>query len=942
MHAVADDHQAGLTLERRAELGPQRVAGRVGGLVEGQVEEVGRLRGLGAAPAHLEAEARGRLRGTRGRDLQPIAAEADRRLDPARTGGREVDGAAGDAPGGLDRLERPAPVRPIPLVGGIDPRQGPAHARPGEERPVGAREHHVEARDPALLQVGEALAQGEDRAGREDRQGQAARQRPAAGLADRQRDLRLQGARGRDLGHRHRDGGPALRVRGGMLLQFLRRRLHGLVVETDGVGLEPLDAAGGGRLHGHAARHVEVRPRGAVEVAGGDVDLRGLAPVQGRLPGLEGHLQPLGDVILHEEAGLADRGRLRVRVGRDPPRPVHRPRQERQRQGAAAEPLVGHRDAPVLDAVRPLDHQGQRQVRHGGAAGIAQQGGELDGLARAVDPALREQVGVEAAGLGPPLHAAVGKVEGAEVEVEEAVIAARLGDHEARRQAALPAGETRIEGDMPLRIRGPRAQHLVVAGDQPDLGARHHLRGGQRAQDHGDPVPALGGGESQVGDHEPLGRLRIVFLVGGGRARGAGQHHVEAGLQLAHGLQHREGGDGLLIDLGLGGVEGALPDALALLGGDRPGGGAAELAQEVLRPQGRQQAAVADAQHLDVELGRVHRDQGHARLPRARQDVVAPGEAHLRGAVADVDLVVGGLEQALADGRRQAGADHDGVAAAMLEPIDADLGALPGHRGRAATRDGDEGGVVGLGLDRLREGEAGPRGGRVGIDLVIEDAEAVLRPQGLVGLPDRTGLGQGEARRVGVQRRAPGFLLGLCRPQGRQRRRGVGGRAGALVGAVGGGRHPTAQARPALIVVVLERAQGRRGPARIGLPVARVGRVGRHRGGERRQRFVRLVGGEQGQPGGAGLAGRPQRSPGFRLQRGLQADRSAGEVGPDEALRERRRCGRHRPCGRAGRRRGLGEGRPRDPSEERQGTRELSEPRHQPVPQPGSRLPRPR
>ena len=485
VHAVADDHQAGLTLERRAELGPQGVAGRVGGLVEGQVEEVGRLRGLGAAPAHLEAEARGRLRGARGRDLQPIAAEAHRRLDPARAGGLEVDGAAGDAPGGLDRLERPAPVRPVPLVGGVDPRQGPGHARPGEERPVGVRQHHVEARDPALLQIGEALAQGEDRARREDRQGQAARQRPAAGLADRQGDLRLQRPRGRNRGHRHRDGGAALPVRGGMVLQFLGGRLDRLVVETDGIGLKPLDAARRGRLHGHAARHVEIGARGAVEVAGGDVDLRGLAPVQGRLPGLEGHLQPLGDVILHEEAGLADRGRLRVRVGGDPPRAVHRPRQERQRQRPAAEPLVGHRDAPVLDAVRPLDHQGQRQVRHGGAAGIAQQGRELDGLARAVDPALREQVGVEAAGLRPSLHAAVGEVEGAEVQVEEAVIAAGLRHHEARRQTALPAGEPRIEGDVPLRVRGPcgpapRCCGRSAGSRRPPSPARRRANAGPR------------------------------------------------------------------------------------------------------------------------------------------------------------------------------------------------------------------------------------------------------------------------------------------------------------------------------------------------------------------------------------------------------------------------------------------------------------------------------
>ena len=90
----------------------------------------------------------------------------------------------------------------------------------------------------------------------------------------------------------------------------------------------------------------------------------------------------------------------------------------------------------------------------------------------------------------------------------------------------------------------------------------------------------------------------------------------------------------------------------------------------------RQQAAVADAQHLDVELRSVDRDQRHPRLARAGQDVVAAGEADLGRAVADVDRVVGRLQQHLADRGRQALAHDEGVGAAVLEAVDADLRAL--------------------------------------------------------------------------------------------------------------------------------------------------------------------------------------------------------------------------------------------------------------------------
>ena len=148
-----------------------------------------------------------------------------------------------------------------------------------------------------------------------------------------------------------------------------------------------------------------------------------------------------------------------------------------------------------------------------------------------------------------------------------------------------------------------------------------------------DPVAALEGGEAEIGDDEPLRRLGLVaaILVLGrvGGAAGLGQHQVEARLQLADRLEHGEGGHRLAIGFGLRRIEATLPDPLALLVGDGLRRRSAELAQEFFRAQRRQQAAIADAQNLDVELGRVHRDQRHARLPGPGQDVVAPGEAHL-------------------------------------------------------------------------------------------------------------------------------------------------------------------------------------------------------------------------------------------------------------------------------------------------------------------------
>ena len=72
-------------------------------------------------------------------------------------------------------------------------------------------------------------------------------------------------------------------------------------------------------------------------------------------------------------------------------------------------PWSAHQRAAVFDAVRPLDHQRQRHVERGGAARVAQQRGDMHGLAGAIDAALGIDEGVEPGRHRPAGDAAVGR-----------------------------------------------------------------------------------------------------------------------------------------------------------------------------------------------------------------------------------------------------------------------------------------------------------------------------------------------------------------------------------------------------------------------------------------------------------------------------------------------------------------------------------------------------
>ena len=170
-------------------------------------------------------------------------------------------------------------------------------------------------------------------------------------------------------------------------------------------------------------------------------------------------------------------------------------------------------------------------------------------------------------------------------------------------------------------------------------------------------------------------------------------------------------------------------------------------------------------------FGRVDGDERRALLALARQHIGPAGEMGLRRAVAHVDLVVGGFQQGLADRRGQALAQHDRVALAVLQALDADLLVLVRDRRVRGAGHRHIGREVGLARELLGKGEADARIGRLVVDLVVEDAEAVLLPQSLVGLADVEVVAPVERGLIGVERAAP---RAVAREQVAERRQRLG------------------------------------------------------------------------------------------------------------------------------------------------------------------------
>ena len=212
---------------------------------------------------------------------------------------------------------------------------------------------------------------------------------------------------------------------------------------------------------------------------------------------------------------------------------------------------------------------------------------------------------------------------------------------------------------------------------------------------------------------------------------------IDAGLERADRVEHGEVGRHVLVELG-GDVHRPAPDLDAVLGSRSRSARDESIG---LRKSSRltrcEQVAVADAIDVDRDFRRVDRDQRRALLPLARQHIGLAGEMRLRRAVAHIDLVIGRFRVACsptAEGRPSR--KHDRVTLAVLEAFDAELLVLVRDGGVRRAGDRDIGREIGLARQRVGEVEADARLGRFVVDLVVDNAEAVLLPHGLVGLPD--------------------------------------------------------------------------------------------------------------------------------------------------------------------------------------------------------------
>ena len=634
-----------------------------------------------------------------------------------------------------------------------------------------------------------------------------------------QRELRLQRPRG--LG-KLRHGDVELRLAGGVgVRQILERLLDGgllfvIVGPAEGVAVKAGASRGG--LHSHRAADLERARRRAVEETAVDGDFERLALGDRRRLGGEVELHAIRDVVLDHEGRFPDRRALRIGIGAHPPGAGRCGRRDRDVESASAETLVGDDRAAIFDAVRPLHHHRQRHVERGDAARVAQQRGYVHGLAGAIDAAFGVDEGIERRRRDAPGDAAVAEVECGRLETEEGVIAARIGgDDEGRRQAALPAHQAGLEQRVAGGVGASRRDNLVVAGHQAQVGLACR-RARQRIDEDVDAVLPGERGDAEIGDDEPLGRERIVVVALG--ARGLRRHHVDAGAQGTDRFVDRERRRDL-------GVERVLdrelpgPHLEAALVGEAIELVAAEAALEVVAHHRLEQVAVADPIDLHRHRSGVDGDDRDAALAGPRQHVGLGGETCRRAAVANVDRIVGGLRQRLLHGRRQAGAQGDGVTLAVFQALDAELLVVAGDRRLVLAGHGDEGRQVHpLARQRLGELEAHARRGGIRIDAVVEHPEAVLVPHLFVLAAHVGDVAQRKRLSQRVERRTPLRAIGVASPDQDERVGLLVAVRGALVGDVGGGRRAL-EDRGAFALVGRPRLQDGAGEAQ---PVRCIGR----------------------------------------------------------------------------------------------------------------------
>ena len=211
------------------------------------------------------------------------------------------------------------------------------------------------------------------------------------------------------------------------------------------------------------------------------------------------------------------------------------------------------------------------------------------------------------------------------------------------------------------------------------------------------PVIAAERGEAEVGNDEPLRRLRAVVVVGVLELLRLRHDDVDAGLEVAERTVDREGGGDVGVERWRFDRKLALPDGnaarLAQLLDLVAVEAVLEIAAIVLAAaaESADEVAIVDTQDLHGNRAAVDADNGDPALARARQHVGIAGKACERLAVAHVDGKILRLRQRLMHGRRQAGAQGDRIGLAVLQTFDAKLLLGGGQRRLVGAGERDEG-----------------------------------------------------------------------------------------------------------------------------------------------------------------------------------------------------------------------------------------------------------
>ena len=475
---VDHQHQSGAgELRIKAKCGG--VAGAIGRLVECHLQGVGGVRaGLRIIVASVEFVARGSRVVPAALDLQPVAAIVDSGRNGDRAGGGRVGGAVGDFAGGGDGFPLPGATVAVPLIVGLDARQGPIE--PGLVDGLASRgdDDDVEAGLAALgktIGVAELRLQPDAIDIGEHRPGQAALDGAAIGIDQPHDDLCFERPGGR-LRRRYGDfgGGIAIRIGGADDAQRLTIGLDIVVEPAEGVaGI--LGQRGDRRDH-RVGLDGEVGRGGAVKILCRDADRGDFVDLDRLVCGADLEGEPLGLEILDEEGRAGQRLGLGIGIEPDGPGAAHGIGIERQGVEIATGAAVIDHGARGDHTVGAFQLQCQRQVGHGLGVHIAQQRGEEHRFARAIDATFRCGEQIERARRGPAGNAAVGQIKGGLRHIEKGVVAGiGFGDQQLRGATALATGKTGREIGAAGGIRYRFAEDFVVDRHQPHFRAGHRL-----------------------------------------------------------------------------------------------------------------------------------------------------------------------------------------------------------------------------------------------------------------------------------------------------------------------------------------------------------------------------------------------------------------------------------------------------------------------------------